>query len=112
MLTFSTITGEDTPELADLYRNIVPHCATRWESLGAELGLEQHHLALISKNNAFNPDRNEDCCKAVLEKWLNIDLLPNWGKLEDAVNTIEDSPILHNDVTGVCCAELCLGIQQ
>jgi len=56
-------------------------------------------LALISKNNAFNPDRNEDCCKAVFSKWLKSDPSSTWGKLEDAVNTIEG---YHNDVTGVC----------
>ena len=83
-----------------MYRYVVPHCATRWESLGAELGLEQHHLALISKNNAFNPDRNEDCCKAVLAKWLMGNPFPTWNKLEDAVNTIEGS-IHHNYITSV-----------
>jgi len=72
--------------------------------LGAQLGLKQYHLASISVDNAYNPNRTEGCCKVVLAKWLKIDPSPTWGKLEDAVNIIGGFSINDdNIITGAYC---------
>ena len=92
-------TGEDTAELADLYR-YVSHFVKNWDTLGAQLGLKQHQLDVISENNAYNPKRAESCCKAMLSKWLKIDTSPTWGKLEDAVNAIRGSSVRDSDIAG------------
>jgi len=86
---------EDRPVLADLHLHIVPKYAVHWEDLGLHLGLNRDQVAIISKNNAYNPDRTRDCCKEMLAKWLNIDTSATWGKLKDAINTIkvEDAPV-------------------
>jgi len=83
--------GNDVPSLLDLYRSVVPQYAVHWELLGVELGLEQHHLEIISRNNAYNPNRTEDCCSAMLQKWLKEIPFPTWGKLDDAINLIKPS---------------------
>ena len=91
--------GTDRVDLASLYKHVVP-CVTDWEDLGVHLGLKPYHLDCISRNNAHNPDRTKDCCKAVLKKWLKLELSPTWGKLEDAVNAIENPPTANHDIAG------------
>jgi len=86
---------DEIPALADLHRHVVPKYAHRWEDLGLKLGLDANHIALISKNNAYNPDRTRDCCKDMLAKWLNLDTSATWRKLKDAVGGIRvDEPAL------------------
>ena len=94
-------TGSDEVDLASLYTHVVP-CIIHWEHLGVHLGLEPHHLGYISKNHAHNPDRTNDCCRDVLMKWLELECSPTWGKLEDAVNTIENLLTIENNITGKC----------
>ena len=59
-----------------------------WEKLGAALSLDENQLAIISKNNAYNPHRSEDCCREMLTKWLHINTSSTWSVLEDAAKTI------------------------
>ena len=64
---------EERPALADLHLHVVPKYAVHWEDLGLKLGLNTDKVAMISKNNAYNPDRTRDCCKEILAKWLKFD---------------------------------------
>ena len=95
----STTVGEDTPILAELYLSVVPQFAVHWETIAALLGLEQHHINNISKNNAYNPNRVVDGCVVMLHKWLQTDTTATWGKLEDTINLFKHSP------TGVISGE-------
>jgi len=52
------------------------------------LGLKDHDISVISKDNNFNPNRTLDCCKSMLKKWLQTDSGATWGKLRDAINTM------------------------
>ena len=92
-------TGTDEVDLASLYKHVVP-CITDWENLGVRLGLKPYHLDCISRNNAYNPDRTKDCCRAVLKKWLQLEHSPTWGKLENAINEIKNPPTTKNDTAG------------
>ena len=82
------------PQLADLYRDIVPMYAIHWEELGIKLGLKEHHIATISHNNAYNPNRTVDCCKSMLNKWLEIDCSATWDKLRNAIRTISKGELI------------------
>ena len=57
-------------------------------------------MDIISQNNAFNPNRMQDCCIAMLQKWLNDIPSPTWGKLDDAINLLRAS--LTDEVTDDC----------
>ena len=81
--------NDSRPTFPDLYQYVKSKYAVHWEELGAKLGLSTNHIAIISKDNAHNPNRTTDCCKAVLVKWLEIDLGATWGKLKDAINSTE-----------------------
>ena len=82
------------PQLADLYRDVVPVYAIHWEELGIKLGLKEHHIATISRDNAYNPDRTVDCCQSMLKKWLKIDCSASWDKLRNAIRTISSGELI------------------
>ena len=92
-ICYYNILGDGVPSVQDLYLSVVPQYAVHWEALGIALGLEQHHLEIISQDNAHNPKRTEDCCKAMLLKWLKEIPSPTWDKLDDAINLIRSSSI-------------------
>ena len=92
-------TGTDKVDLASLYKHVIP-CVTDWEDLGVHLGLKPYHLECISRDNAQNPNRTKDCCRAVLKKWLELEHSHTWGKLEDAINVTENPPTTKNDTAG------------
>ena len=96
-------TGTDKADLQSLYKLVVP-CITNWEDFGAQLGLKSHHLDCISRDNAYNPNRTKDCCRAVFKKWLQLESSPIWDKVEGAVNAIEN-PIT-NKVTSKYITEV------
>ena len=88
------ITGDDTPQLGELLTNIVEHYAVHWEELGRKLGLKDYQLTNISANNDTREHRRvETCCKRMLEKWLQIDPLPTWGKLDDVIKSLTTAPV-------------------
>ena len=98
MLCYCIHTGTDIVDKANLYRLIVPD----WENLGVHLRLKKCDIECISRDNAHNPDRTKDCCRAVLKKWLELECSPTWGKLEDAVNDTENPLTTNNDIAGKC----------
>ncbi|XP_065889566.1 uncharacterized protein [Dysidea avara] len=76
------------PQIAELHRDVVPKYAVHWEDLGVMLGLKDYDISVISRNHSFNPNRTIDCCKSMLKKWLETDTGATWGKLRDAINTV------------------------
>ena len=100
-------TGDDRPNMRDLNRHIVEQQAAKWEILGLELGLQDYHIANIAKDH---PNRSVISCRAMLQKWLDIDLSASWNKLDDAIKKIKSmttrlvSTIKHSDSTGSLCS--------
>ena len=82
-------TGDDRPDMRDLNRYIVEQQAAQWERLGLELGLEDYHIANISKDNEHNPSRSVTCRREMLQKWLREIPSPSWSKLDDAIKKIK-----------------------
>jgi len=75
--------------LRDLYINVIPQHAARWEALGAILGLKDYEIDIISKDYA-NRGSIEGCA-AMLMKWLQSGDRPTWGKLDDAIDLLGSS---------------------
>jgi len=81
--------GDDRPGLGDLYINVIPQYAARWEALGAILGLKDYEIAVVSKDYANHG--SIEGCTAMLMKWLRSGDQPTWGKLDDAINLLRPS---------------------
>ncbi|XP_065905734.1 uncharacterized protein [Dysidea avara] len=77
---------DDFPTLSDLYRNnFVEQFAARWKDLGAALGLEDYHIAIVSKDH---PNNVVSACIEMFRKWLQTGSSPTWGELDDAIKMI------------------------
>ena len=74
------------PELSELHRDIVPKYAARWRDLGVELQIPVEHLNIIAADNVHHPSYSEHCCKAMLQKWMEITPNPTWTALQKAVD--------------------------
>jgi len=77
--------GLERPQLHELHKKIVPVYAAKWEDLGKGIGLSPHELDIISENHSYHPRRSEECCKAVLKKWIEKDLEASWNKIETVI---------------------------
>ena len=86
-------TGQKKPQVKELHKKIVPLWAAKWKELGEELGLSHNELETISLNHAYHPRRCEECCKAVLRKWLDQDLTASWNKIDEATNNISGTTL-------------------
>ena len=78
----------DKPQINELYQNVVPEFAVRWEELGLALGLEKSRLNIILSDNRYNPDRTVGCCQKMLACWLEVDPSATWSRLEEAVTQL------------------------
>ena len=83
-----------TPEFSDLYRNIVPKYAARWKDLGIQLKLPVHNLDVIAIDHVNHPSYSEECCKAMLKKWMQVNFKPTWDELYQAIDGL---PLLSDD---------------
>ena len=76
------------PELSELHREIVPKCAARWRDLGVELKIPVDRLDIIAVNHTNHPSYSEQCCKAVLKKWMETTPNHTWTVLQKAVDGV------------------------
>ena len=84
-LCSSLCLGDRMPELSELHRDIVPKYAAKWRDLGVELKIPVHQLDCIAVNHTNHPQYSEQCCKAVLLKWMEITPNPTWTVLQKAI---------------------------
>ena len=82
----------DTPTLKDLAHYVIPYCAAQWKILGDLLGIPSHKICLIEKNCHHIV---EDCCRELLQTWLQINTEASWKILLSALN----SPEIHLNFT-------------
>ena len=88
--------------MQDLCQCVRNQYASQWEHLASLLGLEDYHIANISKDNENNPNRSVACCTAVLKMWLKKSSSPTWGKLDNAVKNLLNYKIQQiNNTTGI-----------
>ena len=64
--------------------NYVPKFAHKWKDIGIQLLKAKHQNALdvIEMNNKANV---EECCKRMIDKWLNTDKNAKWDQLIKAL---------------------------
>ena len=74
------------PELIELHQNIVPVYAARWRDLGVQLKIPLHHLDTIAVNYVNHPYYSQQCCKAVLQKWMEITPNATMNMLQIAID--------------------------
>ena len=79
--------GDAKPDWRDLTLSVIPKYAVCWETLGAILGLQEHEIAVISRNNAKLGA--VEGCTEMMRKWLQSIEQPTWGKLDDAVKLLK-----------------------
>ena len=83
--------GKVKPEVSELHRHIVPEYAARWRDLGVQLNIPEHHLETIAVDNIHHPSYSEQCCKAVLRKWMQITVNATWDMLYSAIDHLPHS---------------------
>ena len=57
--------------------------------MGIELNLDSSVLEIIRENYATHHNKTEECCKAMIKKWLKIDVNATWEKLFKAIDNVE-----------------------
>ena len=62
--------------------------AVDWEKIGYKLGLQEHHIDIITKDNSFNPSRTINSCTEMFKKWLKFDVSPTWDKVDAAIKAV------------------------
>ena len=86
--------GSGKPEVSELHRHIVPKYAARWRDLGVQLKIPDHDLDTIAANNANHNSYCQDCCKAMLKKWMELTPNATWSLLQMAIDRLSD--LFHN----------------
>ena len=90
-ILYSLSSDSGKPEVSELHRHIVPKYAAKWRDLGVQLKIPEHHLNTIAVNNTNHPFYSEQCCKAMLQKWMEITPDATWSILQMATNCLSDS---------------------
>ena len=82
--------GKGRPLLKALHDHVVMKVADRWKDLGVQLlqSDQQHMLNIIATDH---PNDAVECCKCVLEKWLETAPDATWNQLIEALR----SPGIH-----------------
>ena len=88
---YSLSSGSEKLEVSELHSRIVPKYAARWRDLGVQLKIPEHHLNTIAVNNTNHPSYCEQCCKAMLQKWMKITPNATWSMLHMAIDCLSDS---------------------
>ena len=90
--------GNKTSEISELYRFIVPKYAARWKDLGIQLKIPEYYLDTIAANNNHSQSYCQDCCKAVLKKWMDITPNATWNMLQKAIGDLPIRAEQHHHV--------------
>ena len=80
--------GNEKLEIPELHRFFVPKYAARWKDLGIQLKIPEYHLDTIATNNKNSESYCQDCCKAILKKWMEITPNANWNMLQKAIDNL------------------------
>ena len=86
--------GNKEPQYPDLYKDVAPKYAARWKDLGVELKIPMEVLDVIKLNNVNHLSHNQQCCKDMLRKWMQMTSKPTWNILQNAIDSL---PLLSHD---------------
>ena len=80
--------GDKKPEISELHRSIVPKYAAQWKDLGIQLKIPKYHLDAIAVDNVNHPSHSQQCCTAMLMKWMELTPDATWSMLQKAINDL------------------------
>ena len=80
-LSITYMLGDQRPESKDLQRFLTDYCK-QWRDIGLPLGLKSSVLDLVA---SAHPMQDRECFRAILEKWLQLNVGVTWGNLELAI---------------------------
>ena len=69
----------------------MPKYAAKWRDLGVQLKIAEHYLNTIAVDYCNHPSYSEQCCKAVLQKWMES-TDATWDMLQTAIDCLHNSP--------------------
>ena len=72
-------------DIKNLY-NYVPKFVHKWKDIGIQLLKNEHHSAL-TLIEADHKGNTEECCKKMIDKWLETVQNASWFQLIKALNT-------------------------
>ena len=81
--------GDLQPKQSDLNRYIAPKYAARWNDLGVQLKVPRQYLDAIAADKTNHPS-SEQCCKAMLQKWIEITPNATWNILQQSTSHLPD----------------------
>ena len=88
---------DDVPSMRDLNRYVVHKCASEWEDIAFELGLDKQ-VEIIKKDNR----ECKDCLRRTLQKWLDSSTPPaTWKTLEVAITNAKRAQLFLDPVCDV-----------
>ena len=83
-------TENSRPTLKELYEKFTPSYAAHWKRIGVFLDVPNGVLDAIESE--FFGDCQE-CCDRMVAKWLDVDVMASWKKLQNAVNLTVLKPL-------------------
>ena len=77
---------DDRPSLKDLCNHVVQKVADKWRDIGIQL-IDPTSARALDIIKANHPQDVTECCKCMLEKWLNTKPDASWNQLLDALKS-------------------------
>ena len=88
-ISYTPVAG-DKPMLRRVFKELYP-LAPHWKSIGTLLGVPDHILDIIKKEE----EGIHECLRKVLSQWLKqVDPPPTWKELIEAIETIDTQKAL------------------
>ena len=64
------------------------HTCQKWKDLGIQLKIPKYHLDAIAVDNVNHPSHSQQCCTAMLMKWMELTPDATWSMLQKAINDL------------------------
>jgi len=59
-----------------------------WKDLGVALKIPDNYLDIIAADHVNDRSYSQQCCKAMLKKWMEINPKPTWYILQKAIDCL------------------------
>ena len=102
------ILGDMKPKESDILRYIIPKFAAKWRDLGMLLEIPNYCLKTIAVNNTNHASYSEQCCKSMLQKWMEITPDFTWDKLQKCIGHLPGLSCNDNSESTYICTYVCI----
>ena len=84
---YSKCIGNERPTVKDCQKFIISDYCLEWKSIGLQLGL-QWQSSVLSLIEADHRNQHRECLRMILDRWLQMDAMATWSKLELAITNV------------------------